>query len=544
MRLIYVLISVLFTVASCSNVKNASVTYDEKSGRFTIHDTIVDKAVAYASFKDEIFVNGWSFLEVNSNGKYADSLQSYAAGVVEGYLTSSLLTKHWSNIAADYCDAELDYCERLKDFLQENLDFINSNIENRRQHDIYWHQIALTLEQLHGLEDGIRNQTSKPSTDVNVMGLMFLNIMGDLEDLEVVLNKSAQKVFGYGSCSGLVKVLPGNKDIYFAQDTWSPFNTMLRILKKYSFKFHTSMQEGAPIIPGHTVTFSSQPGVIYSGDDFYLISSGLAAIETTIGNGNSSLWKFVTPKGTILDYQRNIVANRLAVTGAQWTELFGIMNSGTYNNQWIVLDYKKFLPGQPLQDGLLWVLEQLPGYLHSADVTDLLRQQTYFPSYNVPYFEDVFNLSGGQANAQKFGDWFTYDMNPRAQIFRRDHKKVTDLQSMMKLMRYNDYTHDPLSRCNCTPPYSAENAISARSDLNPANGTYPFGALGHRQHGGTDMKLTSSQLFKNLQFVAIGGPTYDPLPPFQWSKSDFDKLVKHEGHPDLWKFEPVIHKWL
>ena len=55
--------------------------------------------------------------------------------------------------------------------------------------------------------------------------------------------------------------------------------------------------------------------------------------------------------------------------------------------------------------------------------------------------------------------------------------------------RYNDFTHDPLSRCNCTPPYSGENAISARCDLNPAKGKYPFGALGHRNHGGIDMKV-------------------------------------------------------
>lgn len=55
--------------------------------------------------------------------------------------------------------------------------------------------------------------------------------------------------------------------------------------------------------------------------------------------------------------------------------------------------------------------------------------------------------------------------------------------------RYNDFQHDPLSKCACSPPYSGENGISARSDLNPANGTYPFGALGHRSHGGTDMKV-------------------------------------------------------
>ena len=55
--------------------------------------------------------------------------------------------------------------------------------------------------------------------------------------------------------------------------------------------------------------------------------------------------------------------------------------------------------------------------------------------------------------------------------------------------RYNNFQHDPLSQCNCTPPYSGENSISARSDLNPSDGTYPFSALGHRRHGGTDNKV-------------------------------------------------------
>ena len=58
------------------------------------------------------------------------------------------------------------------------------------------------------------------------------------------------------------------------------------------------------------------------------------------------------------------------------------------------------------------------------------------------------------------------------------------------MLRYNDYTNDPLSRCDCKPPYSAENTIAARSDLNPADGVYPFGALGHRDHGATDMKVS------------------------------------------------------
>ena len=61
------------------------------------------------------------------------------------------------------------------------------------------------------------------------------------------------------------------------------------------------------------------------------------------------------------------------------------------------------------------------------------------------------------------------------------------------LCRYNDYTKDPLSKCDCTPPFSAENAISARCDLNPSNGSYPFPSLGHRDHGATDMKVSLSK---------------------------------------------------
>jgi hypothetical protein len=38
---------------------------------------------------------------------------------------------------------------------------------------------------------------------------------------------------------------------------------------------------------------------------------------------------------------------------------------------------------------------------------------------------------------------------------------------MQRMMRYNDFKHDPLSQNN------GENAIAARSDLNPKDGIYP-----------------------------------------------------------------------
>ena len=126
--------------------------------------------------------------------------------------------------------------------------------------------------------------------------------------------------------------------------------------------------------------------------------------------------------------------------GKEWTDIFRLNNSGTYNNQWMIVDYKKFKPGKPLSDGLLWVLEQLPSYVEARDMTSVLRSQLYWPSYNVLYFPAVFKLSG-QADMVKgaYGSLYSYDRSPRARIFRRDQGNVTDINSMIKLMRSNNY---------------------------------------------------------------------------------------------------------
>ena len=45
-------------------------------------------------------------------------------------------------------------------------------------------------------------------------------------------------------------------------------------------------------------------------------------------------------------------------------------------------------------------------------------------------------MSGNIPLVKKYGDWFTYDKNPRALIFKRDHSSVKDTDTMTKLMRY------------------------------------------------------------------------------------------------------------
>jgi hypothetical protein len=380
---------------------------------------------------------------------------------------------------------------------------------------------------------------------IKPLGFLLLQISGDLEDLEPALNKTnAKPSLGSGSCSALIKLLPGHRDLLVAHNTWNSYQNMLRIIKKYQLQFREGPREDYPLVPGNKLVFSSYPGTIFSCDDFYMLSSGLVTLETTIGNKNPALWKYVRPKGGVLEWVRNIVANRLALDGASWTDVFKRFNSGTYNNQWMVVDYKAFVPGGPSPGSrVLTILEQIPGMVVVADKTSELYETTYWASYNIPSFETVFNASGMQDLVAEYGDWFSYDKSPRALIFLRNQSLVRDMDSMVRLMRYNDFLHDPLSLCKtCDPQPNGENAISARSDLNPANGSYPFQALHQRSHGGIDVKVTGMSLAKALSMVAASGPTWDQVPPFQWSTSPFQEVL-HMGHPDLWKFSPIQVRW-
>lgn len=74
-----------------------------------------------------------------------------------------------------------------------------------------------------------------------------------------------------------------------------------------------------------------------------------------------------------------------------WAEVLALENSGTYNNQYMVTDLSRFEPGTALAPGLLWVVEQIPGLVESADATQMLAQG-YWASYNVPAFANVRGL--------------------------------------------------------------------------------------------------------------------------------------------------------
>lgn len=91
-----------------------------------------------------------------------------------------------------------------------------------------------------------------------------------------------------------------------------------------------------------------------------MTSAKLAILETTTDNHRKELWDLITPKSLLYFYRAN-VAHMTAGSGQEWATVFSRYNSGTYNNQWLVLNYNKFRMGRPTQKpGLLTMLEQMP----------------------------------------------------------------------------------------------------------------------------------------------------------------------------------------
>ena len=189
-------------------------------------------------------------------------------------------------------------------------------------------------------------------------------------------------------------------------------------------------------------------------------------------NPSELLWPIVS-----LNSDRSGLRSLKSTTGTVWQgqnhpkaneKLFSFSGfSGTYNNQWMIVDYKMLEMPEIPTEGVLTVLEQLPGIVIIEDQTQVLLDRTYWKSYNRAFYNATFELSGAPELVSKYGDWFTYDKTPRSLIIDRDHGKIQDQDSFMDFMRYNDFENDPLARVEgCTPSQNAAGSIANRLDLN------------------------------------------------------------------------------
>lgn len=469
--------------------------------------------VASGTYLDDIPNNGWGNLTIKTYPYVTDLTQAYIGGFIEGVITAERIYQMWTNYAANEFVNSTPSPTLLK-YMESQLEWVRQSVQNPPSHNdeeevirfdeegtinstVYWHTSGLLMGQFDGIVAGYAAVPGLPS--ISEMQLYILSSAGDLQTLNSLYgnpgvnakvapflysDKGADAI-DFLDCSALIRVTPGQQDVYFGHTTWRYYYGMMRIFKNYHFSYQ---EYGYPYI----AAFSSSPAFLSSKDDFYINGHGLAIMETTNEIFNDTLYSYIKPE-TFLVWQRAVVSNILATNSPSWVQIFQQYNSGTYNNQWMVFDYKLFTPGQSLPANTFWILEQIPGFCQLADVTQELNQRGFWPSYNIPYFSNIYNISGYPEQFVKYGNGYSYENCPRALIFNRNSSTINTFEQFQAMMQYNDYEIDPLSQG------SPMNAISSRADI---LSTKP------KAFGGVDSKITSSKQVPTLSCTAISGPTH------------------------------------
>jgi len=330
-----------------------------------------------------------------------------------------------------------------------------------------------------------------------------------------------KRVAETGHCSALIKVTAQNKDVFVGHTTWDDYSKMTRVFKYYNF----------PLDGGGTmaskIAFSSYPGCISSTDDYYVMSSGLTVMDTSIEILNPFIWDKVQDfpgKAHIPNFMHIMITNRLAKNGAHWTRLMETQNTGTYASSWMIVDYNRFKAGQPIPDDFFWLMEAVPGLTHAADMSFFLRENGYWPSFNRPYFDGIREVTGFTGAQKSQGAVYSWLNNPRAKIFRAAQGGVDSLLEMRELMSRNLY---PFSGGGLAEP---GHDISARMDLSPS---MPI------PNGGIDAKIVNRCLFAKMEIQTVSSPAHGAVPAFKWNRDDGVELwngYPHEGLPNVWNF--------
>ncbi|KAJ7992604.1 hypothetical protein DPEC_G00280410 [Dallia pectoralis] len=524
MKTVYFCVLMLIVVAtfvSADNMKAATVYWDATHKVVLLKEGALEKeGGAYGYFNDTLAQTGWGVLEIRAgygNSREPDEITYFLAGYLEGFLTAQQIISHYANMYPQLIKSP-EVFGLVEKFFTKQHAWTKQQVKLNRYEDPLWNHTGFIVAQMEGLQAGVTDWAKKKGQKpLSLFAVQFLNAVGDLLDLIPVLVPGSEplrgdlKYPGMGHCSALIKMLPGFENLLFAHSSWYTYAATMRIYKHWDFN----------LIERNTATgmlsFSSYPGFLVSLDDFYLLGSGLMMTQTTNNVFNSSLFSQVTPQ-SLFAWQRVRLAHALSHTGKEWANTFSRYNSGTYNNQYMIVDMKKVKLGHSLEEGTLTVVEQIPGLVEYSDQTGALRRG-YWPSYNVPFHSRIYNLSGYGEMWEEYGEDFSYDLCPRAKIFRRDQAEVKDLNSLKHIMRYNDYKNDPYSKGDPCK------SICCRNDLRQKNPS-PGGCY--------DTKVTDFHMAQQFRVEAVNGPTTQgALPPFSW---DSFNSTAHQGLPTYYNF--------
>eukprot|EP00397_Hematodinium_sp_SG-2012_P013559 GEMP01013773.1.p1 GENE.GEMP01013773.1~~GEMP01013773.1.p1 ORF type:complete len:319 (+),score=43.14 GEMP01013773.1:769-1725(+) len=285
---------------------------------------------------------------------------------------------------------------------------------------------------------------------------------------------------------------------------------MLRIYKSFTFPHIQSLA-----IVNKRMSFSSYPGYIASTDDWITLPDrNLLILETTNECMAPDLLSKEISHESVSTPFRSFAATLLAKDGIQWYQHFARENSGTQNNQWMIVN---------MLEGTLFVIEQMPGSIVARDMTETLRSNRRWASFNQCFFEETCAVSQYYERRSALN---ACEANRKILFMQAQVASIRDMQT---LLTTNDWLHTPLSeecpRC----------VIASRFDIAGNNPKVSCGKHNRTAFGAIDAKVISSNTIGRDETLFVSGPPRGPgVSPFQWSQSGLD--VPHVGLPDRWEF--------
>ena len=535
----YFIIILLIIFSSVTSARiEARIKVDAKKNWEVVYSNFRDEDiyVATAYYTDSLLEVGWDKLAITTNSIFNDELQAEAAGRLEGELTKDRIYPHYLNIKDDF-----PMTDKVSDFLEKQESFVFDSMQNGGKNDPMLYNAYLIKIQYNAIMDQY-NSVVDSSRKLSKNDFHILNYVAELPDIfdkfrvqqhgetdytKMTEEQLEENFLKRTHCSSIFKSKNDLSEIYFGHNTWNTYYSTIRIIKEYNLNYNNRWVKSKNII------FTSYPATMSSLDDFYLSSHGLVTIETTNIFYNDTLFNEITHEA-LFTGERAMISNRISNSSKEWTENFKKYNSGTYNNQFMVLDKNKVnLVNKSIENDAFYIVEQLPGFAKSNNVTDFLKFG-YWSSYNVPFDKEIYKKSLIQevidSNPSAAAS-IDYDNCARTKIFRREQSSAVNLEGFMTLMRYNKYLTDPYSDKN------PSSSISARSDLRGScSGAY-------------DSKVGVLSDFSNgkVKFHLIGGPTWseeDGIEPFSWSKAVSEKCRNHVHNliPDTFKYDWIEYE--
>ena len=562
--------------------QNLIIRYNASSNSYQTYSNATDgesfgPILAYLDINRTFNQTGWDLLDVSADQDFLfnrNATQSYyAAGRLEATYTWDTIWDSWYNWGRPVLE-QVEADAYNIDWLHQHIAYLrtfSADAAASPPQPEYQRQAAKLLAWIDGVVDGYNAarsdmiargvplaDDSQPLNHTHIFLMSFQDEVGDVNQSNPKYSTNNPDCppppDKYNEhCSSITKLTAD--DLIITHATWSHYRTMLRQYKTYNFE--------------NSVTLSGYPGMLVSDDDWYITSNRLVVTETTNNQFNTSLSnQYVKPK-TISEFLRVMVACFLATDAKNWIDIFLTENSGTYTNQWIVVNMglikQDDIAQGTLPDNTLWIVENIPGpFSESQDMTWFINKHKYWPSFNRPYFKSVADKSCNTYYHEQYGPLWGYYDYCRWEIFKRNQSDVVDIDSMKRLIRYNNWESDPFSVvpwCDkCDPKNGPSLSVAARYDLispdywvgtNVSQQTKDY--LFPHYDGAIDAKITS---FKSFQTVTtsssssssrrrpgftvksyiIDGPTNDQQPTFDWSKPMGMPVDAHRGQPDVFDF--------